>query len=59
MCAYNYSTVQLAPGESLESTLWVSTDYSGKMFRLVLPVDVAKSDSKSGIRVKSDPIVLP
>lgn len=59
MCGLSYSSTTLAPGESVESTLLVDEQYSGKPFRLVLQITTAASDSKSGIRIKSNRIILP
>ena len=59
MCGLSYSPGTLAPGESIESTVLISTDHSRKEFRLVLPIATAKSGKGSEIRIKSDAIVLP
>ena len=59
MCGMGAYWQTLAPGESSESTVFLDASYSGRPFRLVLPVSSEATDRKSGIRITSATIVLP
>ena len=58
MCGLSYSSMTLASGESIESTVLIEKCYSGKQFRFVLPIN-RSSNSKTIIRVASPTITLP
>jgi hypothetical protein len=59
MCGLSYSSMTLAPGESIDSTVLIEKCYSGKQFRLVLPVTRSSRNSKGRIRVASPTTRLP
>lgn len=58
-CALGFSTVTLAPGESMEWPHFIFEEYCGKPFRVTLPVGIGGSDRGQSVSIKSNAILVP
>lgn len=58
-CGLPFAVRTLKPGESADASVLIDTRYSGRPFRLALKNVTTKSGNKKGVRISSNPVILP